>query len=1083
MNGQFITNQDRFLSQVINNILPSSQKLFFLVGYFYFSGFKELYQQLADKEVKILLGLDIEKALGNKIKEFEILQSLSTARGKLKDNYKKSLVQLFNDTDYFDSEEKQEAFRLFLEKIKDGSLEIRKTLQPNHAKVYIFENKKEHSQGGEFPGTVITGSSNLTMSGLRGRQEVNVIFRDSATYKEAKVLFDSLWQNSNSVEIVSKHNIDEFLSDVVENIWLDKLPKPFLLYVRVIDEYFSTKKDRDVKLPADITGGKFLNLKYQIDAIQKALEIISRHDGVIVADVAGLGKSIIASAMAHNLRFKTIVITPPHLEEQWDDYRYDFDFNAKIYTSGKIEQALSENDDAEQKLIIVDEAHKYRNELTNDYANLHKLCQGNKVVLLSATPFNNKPQDIFSMIKLFQIPTKSTIRTIDNLSYSFKELVKEYKDIQKSQREELEDENTIKARIQSLASQIREILFPLVIRRSRLDLKAIEEYKKDLDAQGIEFPKVEPPQMLDYDLGDLSELYEWTLETIAPEDEEKGFKGARYKPVAYLKNFEKYRQKIEQEFGDTELFKQSQRNLAKFMKLLLVKRFESSVMAFSKSLDSLIISSEQIKDWYEKVGKVPIYKKGNLPDLDTLLESSGEEAEERIEDFSFDEQLKRHRERGLEFIEKKELKKSFIKDLNEDIALLKRIRNKWFADGIKRDPKLVGFTKEIKEQLENDPERKVVVFSEFSDTADYLYNSLKKKLRVFKYTSGDASKAAKETIKTNFDASLPKGEQKDDFDILIATDAISEGYNLHRAGTVFNYDIPYNPTRVIQRVGRINRVTQKVFDPLYIYNFFPTVTGEIEIRTKQISTLKLAMIHALLGEDTRVLTSEEELVSFFRRKYIEAERNQEELSWDVDYLNLLNSLRNKNPEIIEEAKNLPRRVRIKRTAKKKQKGVVVFGKKGEEYTFKIGVNAKEYESLSPLEALQIFEAELSEKSQQVSKSFEPVYQKVKENLFTSRTEVPYSRGRADALAKVDVLLEKLPRKRDYLEDLKFVLQNLDALPEQFAKKIRAISDKNLEEQVEEFQKEVSHKYLVELREKANRIDEGEEVLILAEELA
>ena len=157
MTTQFITNEEKLLSAVVNNILPSSGNLFFLVGYFYFSGFQEIYKNVADKNMKILVGLDVERDILNKIKEIELVQSVNESRGKIRENYFKSLVDLFNETAFFDSEEKQKAFRLFLEKIKDGTLEIKKTYQPNHAKLYIFQNKEEQSQGGEFPGTVITG--------------------------------------------------------------------------------------------------------------------------------------------------------------------------------------------------------------------------------------------------------------------------------------------------------------------------------------------------------------------------------------------------------------------------------------------------------------------------------------------------------------------------------------------------------------------------------------------------------------------------------------------------------------------------------------------------------------------------------------------------------------------------------------------------------------------------------------------------------------------------------------------------------------------------------------------------------------
>ncbi|MFC1782290.1 SNF2-related protein [Planctomycetota bacterium] len=526
--------------------------------------------------MKILVGLEIERDLANRIKEFQIVQEINIARGKIKDNYYKSLVQLFNDTDFFDSQEKQEAFNLFLEKMKDGTLEIRKTLHPNHAKLYIFENKTEFNQGGDYPGTVITGSSNFSRSGLKGRFEINVVSRDARNYHEAYKIFQDLWEEA--VAIVDKDHLEEFFSHVVEKVWIDKLPKPFLLYVRVLEEYFPRYRKDLLRLPSEITKGRYINLKYQEDAIRRTLDIIQRHKGVIIADVVGLGKSIIASAVAHNLNFKTIIIAPPHLISQWDDYRYDFEFNAKVYSSGKIDHALDENNPDEEKLIIIDEAHKYRNALTADYANLHQLCQRNKVMLLSATPFNNRPQDVFSMVKLFQIPARSTIQTVDNLSYQFIVLIREYKKIMEIQKKKTGSAAMIAAKVKQIAGEIRDILSPLVIRRSRLDLQEIEEYREDLERQEIEFPQVHDPEILEYDLGDLSDLYEETLETIAPEDEEAGFIGARYMPTSYIKNFDKYRQRIAEDMGiDENLLKQTQINLAKFMKRLLVRRFESSI--------------------------------------------------------------------------------------------------------------------------------------------------------------------------------------------------------------------------------------------------------------------------------------------------------------------------------------------------------------------------------------------------------------------------------------------------------------------------------------------------------------------------
>jgi len=1000
MSTQFVTNQDRLLADVVNNILPSADRLYFLVGYFYFSGFEEVYKQVAEKEVKILVGLQVERDLANRIKEFQIIQEVNTSRGKAREDYYKSLVQLFTDTDFFDSQEKQDAFRLFLHKMKDGTLEIRKTLQPNHAKLYIFENKEEFSQGGDYPGTVITGSSNFTRSGLRGTFEINVVSRDATNYNEAYAIFQNLW--ANAVVIVDKDNIDDFLYNVVERVWIDKLPKPFLLYVRVLEEYFPRYKRDALRLPGEITKGRYIDLKYQEDAIRKTMDILQRHNGVIVADVVGLGKSIIASAVAHNLNLRTLIISPPHLTSQWDDYRYDFEFNAKIYSSGKIEQALEENDTNEEKLLIIDEAHKYRNELTANYANLHQLCQRNKVMLLSATPFNNRPQDVFSMVKLFQIPTRSTIQTVDNLSYQFMELVKQYKKVKEIQKNKLESESAIAARIRQIAQAIRDILTPLVIRRSRLDLEAIEEYREDLKRQKISFPKVNDPQPLEYDLGDLSELYESTLKTIAPEDEEGGFIGARYMPTNYIKNFESYRKKIAEEMGiDENLLRQTQLNLADFMKRLLVRRFESSIYAFRSTLDSIIHSSEVIVDWYERLGKVPVYKKGKLPDVDALMQSSGEDIEEELWEATLEDELQKYYDKGLWLIEKKELKKEFIDHVKTDIATLSEVRDGWFGGGFPDDPKLQHFAAIIRKNLRDDPERKIVVFTEFADTADYLFGKLKDDLRVFKYSAKDANKTNKKTIKENFDAGSKV--QNDDYDVLIATDAISEGFNLHRAGTVFNYDIPYNPTRVIQRVGRINRINKKVFDELFIYNFFPTATGERETRVKQIATLKIAMVHALFGEDTKVLTKDEELQSWFTKQFREILSNEEELSPEAKYEDLVRRLRASQYDLVQQALTIPRRCRVRRTEKKGKTGVIVFGKKGQEYAFKFGTKAAEPVALGVAPALELFEAEVSEESEQTSGSFEPVYEKVKSKLFSRRTEVALDKGKRETILKVEAL--------------------------------------------------------------------------------
>jgi superfamily II DNA or RNA helicase len=1092
MSDLIVTNQSKFLSTVIEDILPSAEKLYFLVGYFYFSGFEELYTQLRDKDLKILVGMSIEKDISNHIKEYYVIRDTNQSRLEIKKDYYSSLVTVFNETDYFDSSERIKAFKLFLDKISDGSLQIRKTLMPNHAKMYLFEHDAEHSQGGVLPGTMITGSSNLTISGLKAQHEINVIMHDK--FKEGKAIFDELWEAA--VDIVDENSIEDFTEEVIKKIWYEKLYKPYLFYVRVLDEYFSIWDQSKIALPTRITRGKYFNLRYQTDAIKKSLKILNEHGGVMICDVVGLGKSIIASAVAYNLRKKTIVIAPPHLMDQWDhEYRVMFELNAVVFGSGSIQKALDYQKSKfpdEELLIIVDEAHKYRNEETDDYILLHRLCQGNKVMLLTATPFNNRPQDVFAMIKLFQIPSKSTIRTVDNLSFLFAEAVKEYKDINKKRVKKSISEKELQRRVTELAAKIRYILEPVVIRRSRLDLEKIDAYREDLQKQGVRYVFAEAPILKEYPLGDMANLYITTLNLIAREsenigpdnteiDDSTGYIGARYKPANYIIDLEKFRNSIDDERVDVDSIGTAQKNLAQFMQKLLVGRFESSLNAFKKTLESMIESMESIKQYYLKLQRVPIYKNGQLPSVDNLLQDMNDDAMAEINSYAFDDELKKHYDKGLVFIPVTELKPGFIIHLEHDLVLLKRIHQDWFAKGMPYDPKLANFAEEIKRQLTGDKTRKIVVFSEYTDTASYVYERIAQdsQIRAIYYSSAESGKVRK-IIKENFDASSEK--QSDDYDIIITTDALSEGINLNRAGTVFNYDIPYNPTRVIQRVGRINRIGKMLFDKLFIYNYFPTDIGEGHIRKKEISTLKKAMIDVLLGEDTKVLTNEEQLISYYHEQYKKAMEEQEAESWDAGYLNEYNHLLSGKPELIQKARGIEHRSRIQRTEPRHKKGVLVFGKKGGDYTFRLGLDANESIALNPELALDLFRASELEKPRPISDAFDAIYQNAKSNMFIRQGITSHTGKRAKTLNKLKAMITASPKYKDYLQDLYTVAKELNSLPDGVYRSINRANADSLDRDIQSLMSLVPHSYLNTMIQTARKIDDGAESLILAEEL-
>ena len=904
-------------------------------------------------------------------------------------------------------------------------------------------------------------------------------------------MFDELWDTA--ISVVDGDTIDTFKDRVIKHIWFEKLYAPYKMFVRVLHEYFNIPTDENILTPADITEGTYSNLKYQTDAVQLALNSIKNHEGVIISDVVGLGKSVIASTVARNLRLRTIIVCPPHLKQQWEEYKDQFGFTASVFSSGKIEEALKHYQmiakPDEKFLIIVDEAHKYKNEYILDYSILHNLCMGNKVMLLTATPFNNRPEDIYSMLKLFQIPSKSTLKTVENLGTAFKDLIARYKELSDSQRKKKLSQAEIKAEAEVIAKSIRSIISPLVVRRSRLDLEDIPEYREDLKRQHI-YPTIpEAPIELGYNLNEVKDLYLRTLDLISPSDEDKEkhkadpafryFKASRYKPTEYIVPNENLRKELDKELNEkmgTGLYMLAGRQgvVSDFMRRLLVRRFESSVAAFRESLKMMIDSFERIQAWIEKRDKVPVYKRGILPDVEDFYETSDDDLTEEITAM-----FEKYQDRGFFEIDMKYIQREkFMADIQSDLQLLKDIRTEWFGEEpqIQFDYKLDAFRKLLKKLRTEDPKRKIIVFTEFADTANYLGTALENdNLGVFKYTSKEASSTNKETIRANFDAGLKPQYQRDDYQILIATDAISEGYNLHRAGTIINYDIPYNPTRVIQRIGRINRINKKMFDKLYIYNYFPTDIGEAETRTKQISTLKMAMIHAIMGEDMKALTSDEQLHAYFKERYQAELAKSEERSWDTRYRNLLNEL--KGTEVYAEALQIPHRARIGRSVEKPKSGVLLFGKKGNDFVFKMGSDTvSEPIMLTSEEALNLFEATLEEAPVAVNDQFDKIYQHVKKHLFRNGTTDEKEKSRLEAVDKLKVWKKNKTLPQDYLEDLLRIIQN-DGLTGEEIRFINKLTPKNVSHLLERIPEE----YLNRVVNKMNKVEEGDETLILAEQ--
>lgn len=1095
-----IDNKDKTLQEALKNALPNVEQVDILTAYFYFSGFSALADELKDKKIRILVGKaidpnavdDLSAAMKHdpnvSLDAFQNRKYVSLSQTQKQTEYTESFIRLFNKSalsEAFDGTKDQYMQKIFEDKLRDGSLEIRMTNEANHAKAYILTNKPEFSQGGDYKGNVFMGSSNFTYSGLVGQGELNESHRDNDNYDKYSQHFSNLWNDSNAIDIQVKDtpdSDDSFLNKIQKRLWIHSTPDPYKIFIRVLHELYAELEDEDVKSPASITGGKFSNLKYQLDAIRSGIDCVNKNNGVIIADVVGLGKSVIASAIAHNLEMSTIIITPPHLKSQWQDYATRFKIPGAHVESGGMIKHLHDHyaKDSEPKLYIIDEAHRYRNELTDDYQWLHQLTRSNannKVLLLTATPYNNRPQDLFAMVKLFQTPSRSTINSVDNLGLRFDDLIVKYRKLEKVGKKNLTDE--IKAELQKLSNELRLLIEPVVIRRSRIDLKEIKEYAEDLKNQDIEFPEIIGPELVEYDLGNLRGLYIDTLEKLT--DTENGFNGARYQSASYIKDRDTFIEKYGDFFDDSDL-KTAQANLAFFMRRLLVQRFESSKYAFQSTLDNMIRSHEIILKWWDK-GYVPIRKKEGLIDPDELEEfDSVDEINALIES---GEEIDTEAIKKVALTIPRDLfEDTFALLVRNDLELLKGIKTDWFTDGVTGDdPKQVRIEQKIKELLSENSERKIVIFSGYADTAEYVAKNLREHGldRTLLYT-GSSGNDLKKVVSENFDASFD-GDQKNDYDIIVATDALSEGFNLHRAGIIINYDIPYNPTRVVQRIGRINRINQKMFDKIYVYNFFPTDVGEGIANVKGISTLKMLLINNIVGSDTRTLTPDEDLKSYFKSTYDDADSANSERSWDNEYRNIYNAIKHDH-SLIKDVLNIPERTRIVRNGSSVNVSIS-FARRGNGILFALaGEYDLEAEIVSPEFVLPHFKADIDEKSQEGDAALDTKFEILRKRI-TAPHPLPKIQGRrADALKIIEALKEIYSPERNYLADLYDAIREFDDLSNGELKYIAQIrlDENNLGAAVQDLKQKFTPHYLGVIKEKAEAIDSVSEIIMFTEDL-
>jgi superfamily II DNA or RNA helicase len=964
MSHNFITNnasQGITLKKRLQKLMTASVELKFLVGFFYFSGWQEIYRTLKENDkitLKILVGLHVDKHLGSLIEYGDQKRENGLSREEHFAAFIESLGKAINNAD-MDTEMFYEQLEFFIQMLQDDRLIIKKTLNPNHAKLYLFKVNDSQRNLWNMQGTFITGSSNLTKAGLHGQEEFNVEIKDYG-FEHAEKYFDDLWDIA--IPITEANNGKQILIDFLKNKSIGTHITPFEAYTYVLKTVVDLQEIKKLSAGTEslLESNGFEKYQYQLDAVNQALSILDEYNGVIIADVVGLGKSVIASLIAYQLNRPGLILCPPGLignqieATGWWEYVKKFNLNSwYVDSSGNLETIADNINKHNYEVVIVDEAHRFRNQDTSAYDALKTICANKKVILLSATPFNNSPADIFSLLKLFIVPGASSITLEEdiearftNFNSIFKQLSfinKNWNSPKSDNREkasnyykklfdtnEAIDLKKVQEFSKQIANEIKNTINPVVIRRNRIDLQTDFEYKKEID----QLSTVDDPQEIFFELTEKqSEFY---TQIISKAFGEGGlFTGAIYQPALYATKSKK-EEKLSEEENRSFL---QQKNLYDFMRRILVKRFESSFGAFNESINRFLRVHKLVLDFIEKSDRYFLDRK--------VLESyyddeSGEFTEEAIEnalaDFAENAKTKTKPKHTIIYnVNKFYQKEEFIANIKADIKLFERI-----AQEVKKlnllvnDPKRKAVASKVEDIItkKESPKRKVIIFTEYADTVshlkDYFIDNFSGRVLC---CNGVVNKSFSETLNSNFNA---KYETKnDDYDILITSDKLSEGFNLNRAGTIINYDIPWNPTRVIQRVGRINRMSAKVFDLLYIYNIFPTDKGATIIKSREIASQKMFLIHNALGEDAKIFDADEEpTASGLFTKLTQNPEEGETVNIETKIRNTYQEIKNKYPEVIEKVSQLPSRTKTAKLFKEentivlRKKGLALFSLKG-----------------------------------------------------------------------------------------------------------------------------------------------------------
>lgn len=797
-----IDNTEHKLSDVLNYLINENSSVYIATGYFNIAGFNLVKDKLKiAKEVKILIGRALSPEHVIKPDEIE---------SKLKEEIE----------DELDDEKNVNLLNDFIEFLNRENVEI-KIFKNNsfHGKFYIVDG------GIPVIGSIaIVGSSNLTYAGLTCNTELNSIIKQEEPIKVYKQKFLKMF-NENADDY--KPYLLSLLSGFTSQY------KPYDIYIKILYSYFEGKLSES---PTEEMPSPIILADFQKDGYLSALQSLEKYGGVILADSVGLGKTYLALRIlddfAYRLRQKALIICPAQIKNIiWEPKLREFRIKADIVTQERVSRDFKIDEYKDYDLIIIDESHNFRNSSTKRWKNLFQMIiNGNKnkkVVLITATPINNTVFDLYHQLR-FITKDQDHFFVSAGISSLWGYFLKAHFD-----KEALYD-----------------LLEEIAVRRSR---PFIKKYYPDalIDGKPLKFPEREL-HTVRYKLTNVySEIYEECIEAI------ESLTLASYNVEIFRKElfseqyreFEKIKSHLESLGWNKDKIRKSLMDIGRneavigILKILLLKRLESSIFAFKESIKNLL-------DFQRKF--LEALNLGKFLDKESyrkflLSQSSDEETEDYFE--------------ILNDIDPDEYEIEEIRIRTEkDIHTLEEIYDK-LSLSPDEDDKLQQLVKTLQE-LKN---KKVVIFGYFKDTIRYIYNyitqdevlkNLGLRKECVEIIDSDVEPEKRKNIIISFSPvsnGYPdiKGTERE-IQILFSTDVLSEGQNLQDADVVINYDLPWNPVRIIQRVGRLDRIGSP-HDIIHVYNFFPEDELESIIKLLERLYKKLDAINKSVGLDSSVL--------------------------------------------------------------------------------------------------------------------------------------------------------------------------------------------------------------------------------------